>query len=161
MLIFRGVILFLCMSFLAPSAWAVSGFLKVTVSGSVESRPCKINDGKPIEVNFNDVMTTRIENDNYKQKMDYTLNCKTTGDPSMSLKFTGDGAGFDTRYLQTSVTDLGVLFKTTDTNIYMKTPFQFNYQTRPELYAVLVKKSGATLPTGSFTATATMQVYYN
>ena len=66
MLIFRGVILFLCMSFLAPSVWAVSGFLRVTVSGSVESRPCKINDGKPIEVNFNDVMTTRIENENYK-----------------------------------------------------------------------------------------------
>lgn len=161
MLIFRGVLLFLIVSFLSPAVWAVSGFLKVTVNGSVESRPCKINDGKPIEVNFNDVLTTRIENENYKEKMDYTLDCKATGDPSMSLKFTGDSAGFDTRYLQTSVTNLGVLFKTSNTNIYMTKPFQFNYKTKPELYAVLVKKSGATLPTGAFNATATMQVYYN
>lgn len=161
MLIFRGVILFLCMSFLSPSAWAVSGFLKVTVSGSVESRPCKINDGKPIEVNFNDVMTTRIENENYKQKMDYTLDCKTTGNPNMSMKFTGDNAGFDTRYLKTSVTNLGVLFKAEDNNIYMGNSFQFKYETPPALYAVLVKKSGSALPTGTFNATATMQVYYN
>lgn len=161
MLIFRGVILFLCMSFLAPSVWAVSGFLRVTVNGSVESRPCKVNDGKPIEVNFNDVLTTRIENENYKQKMDYTLDCKTTGNPNMSVKFTGESAGFDTRYLKTSVTDLGVLFKATDNNIYMGSSFPFKYETPPELYVVLVKKSGAILPSGGFNATATMQVYYN
>lgn len=161
MFIFRGIMFFLFMSFLVPSSWAISGFLKVTVSGSVESRPCKVNDGKPIEVNFNDVMTTRIENENYKQKMDYTLECQTLDDPSMSMKFTGDAAGFDTRYLKTSVTDLGVLFKSADTNIYMTKPFSFNYKTKPELYAVLVKKSGAILPSGAFNATATMQVFYN
>lgn len=161
MLIFRGVILFLLVSFLSPMAWSASGFLKVTVTGSVQSRPCKVNDGKPIEIDFNDVMTTRIENENYKQKMDYTLVCDTKGNPNLSIKFIGDGADFDTRYLQTSVSNLGVLFKTTDTNIYMMKPFQFSYNSKPDLYAVLVKKSGAALSAGAFNATATMQVNYN
>lgn len=161
MFIIRGVILFLFVSFLSSAAWADSGFLKITVKGSVIARPCKVNDGKPIEINFNDVLSTRIENENYKQKMDYTLSCKTAGNPKMSVRFTGDSAGFDSRYLKTSITNLGVLFKAGSSDIYMGRGFSFDYKTPPDLYVVLVKKSGATLPGGAFSATATMQVSYN
>lgn len=161
MQIFQSMILLLITSLYSQATWAVFGFLKVTVNGSVESRPCKINDGKPIEIDFNNVLAADIENEFYKRKMDYTLTCPATASSSLLLKFTGDSAGFDRRYLKTSVENLGVLFKAENNNIYMGNTFGFDYRTLPNLYVVLMKKENADLPSGAFNATATMQVNYN
>lgn len=41
--------------------------------------PCTVNDNKPIEVDFGDVMTTRIDGSNYRQQVNYTLSCTGGG----------------------------------------------------------------------------------
>ncbi len=64
--------------FAAPSATVT---VKVTV---VAPPPCVINDGRPIEVEFGDVMTTRVDGDNYKMPVNYTLSC--TGDTANAMK---------------------------------------------------------------------------
>ncbi|WP_447885646.1 fimbrial protein [Serratia fonticola] len=138
----------------APSATVT---VKVTV---VAPPPCVINDDRPIEVEFGDVMTTRVDGSSYRMPVNYTLDC--TGAPSnaMKLQIQGNGASFDSTVLQTTQPALGVQLHVGSARLPINTAANFTYPNKPVLFAVPVKKSGATLTGGEFTAAATMKVDY-
>ncbi|SUI42774.1 fimbrial protein [Serratia marcescens] len=138
----------------APSATVT---VKVTV---VAPPPCVINDDRPVEVEFGDVMTTRVDGDNYKMPVNYTLSCSGGTSNAMKLQVKGNGAAFDATVLQTNKTGLGIELRQGDGKLAVNSWLNFTYPNKPELWAVPVKQAGTTLTGGEFSAGATMAVDY-
>lgn len=149
--------MFAALPMLAWGSATATVTVKVTV---VLPPPCVINDDRPIEVEFGDVMTTRVDGDNYKMPVIYTLSC-TGGTPNaMKLQVKGTGATFDATVLQTNKTGLGIEIRQGAGKLAVNDWLNFTYLNKPELWAVPVKQSGATLTGGDFSAGATMAVDY-
>ncbi|HEB0103793.1 TPA: fimbrial protein [Serratia marcescens] len=141
---------------LAQAASTVT--VKVTVLAPL---PCTINGNKPIEVDFgDDVMTTRIDGTNYRTPVEYTVTCTKPKKNGMRLQIAGNAAGFDGKLLQSSVTGLGIAFLNGGTRFSLNSWQNFTFPALPKLEAVPVKQANATLPTGEFTASATLRVDY-
>lgn len=138
----------------APSATVT---VKVTV---VAPPPCVINDDRPIEVAFGDVMTTRVDGDNYKMPVNYTLSCTGGTSNAMKLQVKGTGAAFDAAVLQTNQTGLGIELRQGASKLAVNSWLNFTYPNKPELWVVPVKQDGVTLTGGEFSAGATMAVAY-
>ncbi|MGP3120271.1 fimbrial protein [Serratia nevei] len=131
--------------------------IKVTV---VAPPPCVINDDRPIEVEFGDVMTTRVDGDNYKMPVNYTLSCTGGSSNAMKLQVKGNGAAFDATVLQTNKTGLGIELLQGNSKLAVNKWLSFTYPNKPALWAVPVKQAGAPLTGGEFSAGATMAVDY-
>lgn len=140
-------------------AWAATTVsVRVTVLAPL---PCVINGNKPIEVNFGDeVMTTRVDGENYRTLVDYSVTCDKPEKNGMRLLIAGTGAGFDGKLLQTNVGGLGIAFLNNGARIALNSWQNFTFPVLPKLEAVPVKQANATLPTGEFTASATLRVDY-
>ncbi|MBJ2078382.1 fimbrial protein [Serratia ureilytica] len=138
-----------------------SAVTTVTVKVTVIAAPaCVVNDNKAIEVEFGDVMTTQVDGTNYRMPVNYTLDCDAEANNAMKLQVQGTGAGFDAEVLQTTVPELGIRLQNGTTTLPVNTWVNFTYPTKPELFAVPVKATGATLSAGEFTAASTMRVDY-
>ncbi len=133
----------------------------VTIKVTVLAPPsCTINDNRPIEVEFGDVMTTRVDGDRYRMPVNYTLGCKDATSNAMKLQLQGSGASFDGTVLKTTKTGLGIELQRGSNKLAINSWLNFTYPHQPELWAIPVKQSGATLTGGEFTAGATMKVDY-
>ncbi|MBH2585414.1 fimbrial protein [Serratia marcescens] len=134
--------------------------IKVTVT-IVAPPPCVINGDSLIEVDFgNEVMTTRIDGSYKKQAINYTVECKDAPSNAMKLQIQGNGAGFDGDVLQTNKGNLGIALLRSGSSQPINEWINFTYPNLPRLEAVPVKKAGATLTGGAFSAGATMKVEY-
>ncbi len=146
---------------LLVTPWVVQAVTTVTVKVTVVAPPpCTINDDRPIEVEFGDVMTTRVDGSNYKMPVNYTLSCTEASSNAVKLQVQGNGASFDSTVLKTDKVGLGVQLLQGDSKLGVNNWLNFTYPNKPELWAVPVKQSGATLTGGEFTAGATMKVAY-
>ncbi|WP_129544233.1 fimbrial protein [Serratia sp. 1D1416] len=132
----------------------------VTVKVTVTAPPCTVNDNKAIEVNFGDVMTTRVDGTNYRKQIGYSLSCEGGGGKAMKLQVQGTAAGFDSALLGTSVSGLGIRLQNGSSNLSVNGWVNFTYPNKPALWAVPVQKSGVTLAGGQFSAAATLKVAY-
>jgi type 1 fimbria pilin len=137
----------------------------VTVKVTVLTQPCEINGGRPIEVEFDNVMTTEVGSDAYLKQVVYTLDCPQGAPTAMKLQIAGTGASFDSEVLQVKPDELGLLgieLRQGSTKLPINRWLNFTYSdsNKPELWAVPVKKSGTTLKGGDFTAAATMKMDY-
>lgn len=142
----------------APTQAATTVSVKVTVLAPL---PCVLNGNQPIEVNFGDeVLTTRINGENYLTPVDYKFTCTEPEKNGMRLLLAGTGAGFDGKLLQTSVGGLGIAFLNNGSRIALNSWQNFTFPALPKLEAVPVKQANATLPTGEFMASATLRVDY-
>lgn len=139
-----------------------SANLTVNITGTVLVEPsCTINNNQTIEVEFNEVMTTRIDGVNYKQPINYVLSCDTSYSSSFKMSIQGGVAGFGTGILATNETnDLGIELYSGTQKVNVNSWINFNYSNKPTLYAVPVKRGGATLTGGDFSAAATMLIAY-
>ncbi|MBH3259023.1 fimbrial protein [Serratia marcescens] len=155
----RAALAMVLASIVAPSTQAAS---TVTVSVTVLAPlPCTLNGGKPIEVNFGDeVMTTRIDGNNYRQPVEYALSCNGQGKNAMRLQIVGGAAAFDGQLLKTSVSGMGIALLRDGVRMPLNSWQNFPYPNVPRLEAVPVKQGNATLPTGEFTAAATLRADY-
>lgn len=134
--------------------------IKVTVT-IVAPPPCVINGDNLIEVKFgDDVMTTRIDGSYKKMPVTYSVECKNAPSNAMKIQIQGNGAGFDNGVLQTNKSDLGIKILRNGSTQPINSWINFTYPNLPKFEAVPVKKSGATLSGGVFSAGATMKVEY-
>lgn len=133
--------------------------VKVTVLAPL---PCIINGNKPIEVDFGDeVMTTRIDGSNYRTPVRYSITCNGTPPKNgMRLRIAGAATGFNSQLLKTNFSELGIRFFYNDVSLALNSWQNFTYPEMPKLEAVPVKQTNTTLPTGEFTAAATLHVDY-
>lgn len=132
----------------------------VNIKVTVVAVPCVINDDKPIEVDFGNVLTTKVDGQNYRMLVNYTLACASGENKALRLQVQGALAAFDGKSLQTSVSGLGIELQQGSRVISVNEEVNFTYPNKPELWVVPVKQPGVTLPAGDFSATASMKVDY-
>uniref|UniRef100_UPI00397F1B1C fimbrial protein n=1 Tax=Salmonella sp. s55004 TaxID=3159675 RepID=UPI00397F1B1C len=80
---------------------------------------------------------------------------------TLKMHITGNGADFNSDLLQTSIPELAVKLKADGSDFPLNSDLTLASTTdKPVLVAALVGKPGSRLPTGEFTAGATMTVDY-
>ncbi|MEQ5974128.1 fimbrial protein [Serratia liquefaciens] len=157
----RLVVLALCsiLSGLSTQATGVSNAVFL-VKVNIVTPPCTINNNQDIIVAFGEMMATRVDGNNYRMPVNYTLDCKNAPSSAMKLQMQGSSASFDGTLLGTDNPALGIKILNDATPLSVNTWMNFTYPDKPELWAVPVKRSGVTLATGEFFATATMKIDY-
>ena len=138
-------------------AW---GDVSVSIKGVVlMPPPCKVNAGGTLNVPFGaGLLTTRINGVNYSQTVAYTVTCGPQPTNFMTLELKGTGAGFNSAFLGTSKSDLGISFTVGGVTWPLNKTVNFTYPALPVVKAYLVKQTGSTLTGGSFSAAATLVV---
>ncbi|EPH6761667.1 fimbrial protein [Cronobacter dublinensis] len=145
------------------STQAENNTITINVKVSVSAPPCEINDNQLIDVDFGDsVITTDVAKGTVEKVVNYSLDC-SSADQSKTLvmRISGTGADFDSKVLKTSIPALGVKLKADGADYSLNTDLVLaSSSSKPELKAQLVQQQGARLPTGEFTAGATLTVGY-
>lgn len=144
-------------------AWAAQNTALITVNVTINTSPCEINNNQIIDVDFGaNVITTDVAKGVVEKEVNYTFDC-TSADQSKTLAMTikGAGADFDADILKTTIPELGIRIKADGIDYPLNTKLALASSTsKPVLKALLVQQPGAHLPTGAFTAGATMTVNY-
>ncbi|ELY2742248.1 fimbrial protein [Cronobacter turicensis] len=152
-----------CAFLINGSVYADQNTAVITVNVTIMSPPCEINNNQNIDIDFGEsVITTDVIAGKVERKIKYTLDC-SSADMARTLKMRikGAGADFNADLLQTSISEMAIRLKTDGANFPLNTDLALaSTTTKPELVAALVGKPGAHLPTGGFTAGATMTVDY-
>ncbi|WPC99920.1 MULTISPECIES: fimbrial protein [Proteus] len=145
----------------APSA-VIPGMSYIYIRGNVIAPPpCVINNGKTVEVDFGEVMSTRIDGTNYTRPIVYNAVCKQMPVNTLKVSIVGNGASFDANALRTNFTGLGVRILYQNKTLRLGQTVNFTYPDFPKLEAVPVRDYSTTLTTGGeFTATATLRMEY-
>lgn len=139
-----------------------SAMANLTFDGTlIEPPPCTINSGNNIATDFGDMGVKAIDGANYRKPVYYTISCSAS-DLSwrMYLTLTGVATTFESATVQSSVTDLGIKLLRNGTPFGLNAPVLIDPLSPPVLEAVPVKRSGATLGPGGFSASATLLVFY-
>ncbi|EQC01643.1 fimbrial protein [Photorhabdus temperata subsp. temperata] len=140
---------------------SLSGKTPVNIYGVVIAPPpCVINNGNTIDVDFGEVMITRIDGVNYMKPVKYTVKCEKMPANAMKMMISGNTASFDRAVLQTNHTGLGIAVIHNGQKLPVNDWMKFTYPDFPELHAVPVKNMTAVLKGGGFGAAATMMVEY-
>ncbi|MDL5167557.1 fimbrial protein [Proteus faecis] len=149
-------------SMFAPKAVSVSpGMVPVNITGYVIAPPpCVINNGQMVEVNFGEIMSTRIDGSNYKQPVVYKVECTKMPTNMMKISVGGNSTGFDSNALRTNITGLGVRILYQNKTLRLGQTINFTYPNAPTLEAIPVRDYSAKLTGGDFSATATLRVEY-
>lgn len=144
------------------SSMLAQAYTLVTVNVTIFVKPqCVINGNKPITVSFTDaVMTTRVDGNQYRQPLNYTLVCTSQLSNAMKIQILGTDAGFGNGALQTNNDNLGIAFLSGTTKLPVNSWLSFTYPNIPVLEAVPVTRPDAILSGGIFSASATMVVEY-
>ncbi|MFP2239775.1 fimbrial protein [Pseudescherichia vulneris] len=146
----------------------------VTVSGTVVLPPCEIvngktNDSTPISVDFGDVSIGKIDGVAYSQPVPWKISCQSavnTNETVFELSLRAEPTDFDSGAFKTSVDGLGIrlmfgplLMAPGSGGEGTSTPAWLGVNALA-IKAVPVKKAGAELEAGTFTATASLILYY-
>jgi len=132
--------------------------VKVTV---VAPPPCIINGDRMIEVDFgSSVVTVEVDGVSYLKTVDYSLDCQGGPSNAMKLQVRGTPTDFNNNALQTNIADLGILLRVNNAQVAINDWVNFTYPDKPVISVAPVKRPGATLPGGDFSAGATLVVVY-
>ncbi|CAO95310.1 fimbrial protein [Erwinia tasmaniensis] len=146
--------------FLAFSASAVTSTVEVKVT-VVAPPPCTINDNQSIDVDFgSNIIANKVDGSEYLKTVEYNLDCQNGPSNAMKLSIRGNSTTFNTSALQTNINDFGIALRANGQPLVINDWIKFTYPDKPVLQAVPVKKAGATLTGGDFSAGATLMVYY-
>ncbi len=146
----------------APRAVPITpGMVPINITGYVIAPPpCVINNGQMVEVDFGEVMSTRIDGANYKRPINYKVECKKMPTNAMKISVVGGDAGFDSNALKTNITGLGVRILYQNKLLRLGQTVNFTYPNIPVLEAIPVRDYSATLSGGDFSAIATLRIEY-
>lgn len=127
----------------------------------IEPPPCTINSGSSIEIDFKEVGVSKVDGENYREQVNYSITCSTGTLPwEMVLTIKGTTTTFEPAAVQSSVADLGVKLLQNGQPLRLNTALIIHPATPPVLEAVPVKRPGATLDPGGFTASVTLLAEY-
>lgn len=122
---------------------------------------CEINEGRPINVDFGDnLQAPRLNGQNYMQRIDYQLSCPEATTTGLTLTLSGEPAEFDGTALTTSVADVAIRLLHNGMPVALNQPIALDTPQPPQLHAVPIKREGAIIAKGRFSATATLRAGY-
>ncbi|WP_437611681.1 fimbrial protein [Erwinia sp. V71] len=133
----------------------------ITLNVTLVAPACEINEGRPIQVDFGDnLQAPRIDGQNYMQRIRYQLSCPDSRTAGLTLTLSGEPAVFDSTVLTSSMADIGIRVLHNGMPMALNQPVSLDMHQLPQLHAVPVKRDGATLAKGRFSATATLRAGY-
>ncbi|EPL9568897.1 fimbrial protein [Providencia rettgeri] len=142
---------------------ATPGLVIVPITGYVLAPPpCKINGDKVIKVDFEEVMSTRIDGVAYSKPINYNIECDKRPTEQMKMTLVGDPAGFDpTRAVRTNISGLGVGFTYNGSRLRLNQEVKFVYPNAPQFHAMPVRDMSKVLNIGGpFQAGVTIKLDY-
>jgi len=153
---FPLLILFIVPTQASPTSVIFSGVL-------LESPPCVINDGSSVVVDFGDeLMTTHIDGDQYRKKIEFTLDCSSAISSKQRIRISGNTSvtGFNGEVLATPKAGLGIAIYHDNVRYSPGEWINFNAPTIPTFYAVPQKQDDVKLTGGEFHVTASLVIDY-
>jgi type 1 fimbria pilin len=127
----------------------------------IEAPPCVVNNNENIVVDFgNEVMTTRVDGSNYREKVLFTLDCSEALSSKQKVRISGTTTGFDSQALATSQNGLAIAIYNGATRYTPGEWVNFTDPDLPKFEAVPVKEDGVTLSGGAFNTLASLVVDY-
>ena len=130
---------------------AATSSVNVNVTVSVVASSCTINNGEGISVEFgSSIHQADIKAGKYSVDVPYTIDCGDTQNLSFTLTMQGTAADFNSNYLATDMSGLGISLATSDNPAILNNPITFTQGNAPAIKATLVSQDNATLDTGSF-----------
>lgn len=128
----------------------------------IDPPPCLINNEKQIDIDFGDKLgINKIDGNNYRQKINYTIECYS--DPSAAmllLTVTGKVMSGDKSAIQSSKPGLGIRLLENNRHIHIGQGWVINTSTPPLLEAVPVADAKIQLVEGDFVASASLMAEY-
>lgn len=122
---------------------------------------CTVNQGADSSVSFgNAVITKRIDGVNYKQKANYTIECKGNVNNLIKMQLAGSGTDFDSKAVSTTNKDVGVALYNGKSRIGVNDWISITYPGIPEINLVPVKRPDTTLKGGSFSGYVRLNLEY-
>ncbi|MDI7659860.1 fimbrial protein [Cronobacter universalis] len=143
---------------------AYAGAENMSFHGSLVAPPCTISEGKTIEVEFgNDLGVNKIDGNNYKQPVNYTVNCEAgyTANNLAIVVDTTAPAVFDGSAVITDKAGLGIRILVDGQPVTFSQRIAVtNPASPPTIEAVPVQDEGVALTEGTFEATMTLRADY-
>uniref|UniRef100_A0A8H9YNN4 Fimbrial protein n=1 Tax=Pseudomonas tritici TaxID=2745518 RepID=A0A8H9YNN4_9PSED len=132
--------------------------------GTLVAPPCTISNGKTIDVVFgNNLGVNKIDGNNYKQPVNYTVECEA-GYSANSLAITVDTTvptAFDGSAVNTDKTGLGIRILVEGQPVtFAQRRAVVNPASPPKIEAVPVQDPAVKLEVGAFEATMTLRADY-
>lgn len=131
----------------------------------LEYPPCEINGGQPVEIDFGEVGINKIDGENYSQTFKIIYDCQGASTAKI-LRYQGNVTAFDAAAVQSNIENFGIRLahRTPDGGVSPLTvgsTLLLAADVGSSTFVVTpVKKSGAELLEGAFTAGATLQLNY-
>ncbi|MEB6534945.1 fimbrial protein [Pantoea stewartii] len=145
------------------SAGAGIIYIRLFSGTLLDSPPCVINDGGNIIVDFGDeLMTTRIDSEHYRKKIEFTLDCSSATNSKQRVRISGDtsASGFNGEVLATPKAGLGIAIYHDNVRYSPGEWIDFNAPSLPTFYAVPQKQDNIKLTGGEFHVTASLVIDY-
>lgn len=159
-----SILLIMLNALLLSPAEAQNGSADMTMHGTlVAPPPCKVNEGQNIDIDFGDVGINKIDGNNYRKGLNYTITCDpSSGSWNMYLMMTGVPVNFDSdgATINSNINGLGVKIWIGNNPFTLNTLIPVSPTNLPVLEAVPIKDTAATLNEGAFQAVATLVAIY-
>jgi len=132
----------------------------ITILGSITTSGCSINKNGPLDIDFGTLKIDEIGTSKGDKMLSIPLSCEGA---SLHLSLLGQGASFNSRYLETNMDDLAIRFSDVfDTEFPLNTSITLNSSDSTLfLNATLVAKSGGSLEGGAFNAAVSLVFQYS
>lgn len=149
--------IYICIFFAVP-ALAVDMKFSGTLA---EPPPCQINGSKDITVVFNKVGINKVNGNNYRQKVDFSLDCGVIPSWELTLTLsTSSVSDFSDATVQTNIPGLGIKVYIDGKPMLFDKAYPVSSVVTPTLEAVPVKDAAHELTEGHFFATASLKAEY-
>lgn len=123
----------------------------------VEPPPCKINEGIDMTLSFDKIGVNKVDGDNYRKEIEYTLSCKDSPSRNLTMMLdTSSVASFSSGTIQSNIAGLGIKVYINGAPAEFSKPLVIKQGEKPKLEAVPVSQPGIDLTEGKFYASATL-----
>ncbi|OWF82274.1 hypothetical protein B4907_13870 [Yersinia kristensenii] len=133
----------------------------IQVKLTILAPTCTINDNKAMGVDFGEVLSEKVNGNNYlKKTVEYSLKCTGSASQMFNMTIQGTAAPFNDTALKTDITNFGVALLANDKPLKINDSIAFSSAKKPVLQVVPIKVANTQLKGGDFTANAVMRISY-
>jgi len=148
-----------------------AGWISLAVAGTAQSTiqismtvlnppPCTINDGRTIEVDFGEIVTSDLQNNAISRPINLNLSCSMSKN-QMRLQIQGTPDKDYPGYLLASYSPIAIKFTSNGQVLPINSWLNFSWPDAPELRVATFRKPTWLIKDGdSFSASATLRVEY-
>ncbi|KLN45813.1 fimbrial protein, partial [Providencia rettgeri] len=112
-------------------------------------------------VNFDEIMSTRIDGNTYAKSINYNIDCEKRPTSQMKMTLVGIPASFDSGAIETDIQGLGIAFRYNGSKLRLNQEIKFVYPNAPQFEAIPVRDLSKTLTQGgAFRAGVTIKLDY-